>query len=583
MLSEHDIKTVICITVSLARASKHDLKGVDMSNSAATRLESEMSLADYVAHHARLMPSSSALIYLGTDMSYSELNKQADRLACVMKLYGVGRGSIVGIHLPNTPQYLLALVAASKLGAVVSGVSPLLTAPEVAYQVQDAGISLLLTLDGFFNAAVAPAYAEMPVLKTVLVCTAIDSLPAWKRWLARVTKKVIPVTLIDMPTKTVRLLSEVLSEASVEPVSTQVNPNDPMYIQYTGGTTGKPKGAVQSQQAIFASLDQLEKVQPYSVGEETVASAFPYFHMAGLSLAVLSLRLASRILVFPDPRQVEQICLIMQKYPPTLLTNVPTLYQMMMDCPEFSRIDFQPLKMAVSGAAPFSVEQIHRLEGIIGLGKLCEGYGMTETSGVSTINPLGQSRIGSIGKPLPDTKALIVDVETGTTPLPCGEPGELILQGQQIMSSYLNNSEATDKALRRRDDGLWLHTGDVAVMDADGYITIVDRAKDMLIVGGYKVFSVEVECKLAELPEVALSALIGQPDLKRPGNDIVHLYVQLSETGKSFTEQEVVGRIMAFCRKNMAAYKIPKEVHILSALPLTAVGKLDKKALRVIV
>jgi len=243
--------------------------------------------------------------------------------------------------------------------------------------------------------------------------------------------------------------------------------------------------------------------------------------------------------------------------------------------------DIQPgVTMAIGASTEVIAEQIHRLETVIGQGKLCEGFGMTETSGVTTINPPGRARIGSIGLPLPATRAKIVDAETGTQELPAGEPGELIFRGGQVMARYLGNPESTAKTIRDFEGELWLYSGDIATMDADGYITIVDRAKDMLIVGGYKVFSVEIEAKLAELACIAMSAVIGQPDQKRPGNDLVHLYVQLKADHKQRDVAAVTAEILAFCRANMAAYKIPKEVHVLEALPLTAVGKLDKKALR---
>ena len=217
----------------------------------------------------------------------------------------------------------------------------------------------------------------------------------------------------------------------------------------------------------------------------------------------------------------------------------------------------------------------------MGEGKYCEAYGLTETSPVLTLNRLGSARPGTIGHPMPETDIRIVDAETGTREMPLDEPGELIARGPQVFRGYLGLPEETTKALREFDGETYFYTGDIAARDAQGYIRICDRAKDMLIVGGYKVFSVEVENKLKEMPEVELSALIGTPDEKRPGNDVVNLFVQLSTAGQAHGEETIRERILDFCREKLAPYKVPKHIHIVPQIPLTPVGKIDKKALRI--
>jgi len=288
----------------------------------------------------------------------------------------------------------------------------------------------------------------------------------------------------------------------------------------------------------------------------------------------------NRLLAIPDPRNVDMFCKAMKKFPPTFMANVPTLYQMLYEHQAFKEIDFSQLKMAMSGAAPFPPEMIHQLESFIGQGKLSEVYGMTETSPLLTCNPPARPRIGTVGIPIIGTDIKIVDVETGEKEMPQGEAGELIARGPQIMKGYLNLPDASEKSLRVFEGGIWMYTGDIAKMNEEGYITICDRSKDMLIVGGYKVFSVEIESKLAELEFIELSAIIGAADEKRPGNDIVHLYVQLKPEAKHEAPGTLQEKILQFCRSNMAAYKIPKHIHFLDELPLTAVGKLDKKSLR---
>ena len=541
----------------------------------------EKSLADYVEEHAQQRGSQSSMEFLGVTISYAQLDVLANRLANRLAKLGVKQGDVIGIHLPNTPQYLISLVAASKLGAIVSGVSPLLKPAEVMHQINDAQIKVMITLDQFYAAAIAPTSGKVPTLKAAVVAGPIDALPGIKRFLAYALKKVPKVKL--EPMQGVQLLhfwQEMMGSPATR-VHAKIAFDDTIYIQYTGGTTGKPKGAELTLRSCFSNARQGEAFSPYSLGEDTVASAFPYFHAAGLAVSLLGLQMAARLLVVPDPRNVTMLCKEMQKFPPTILCNVPTLYQMLTENPEFKKVDFSKLKNAMSGAAPFPAELIHHLEAIIGQGKLLEVYGMTEASPLLTCNPAQKPKIGSVGIPIVGTDIRIMDVETGTREMPLGEAGEIIASGPQIMKGYRHLPEASAKSLREYQGKIWMYTGDVAKMDEDGYITICDRSKDMLIVGGFKVFSVEVEGKLAELDFVGLTALIGQPDEKRPGNDIVHLYVQLSPEGKSLSEAEAREKILSFCRNTMAAYKVPKFVHFVDAIPLTPVGKIDKKALRV--
>lgn len=539
----------------------------------------ERSLADYVEEHAVVRPDASAFEYLGITVSWRELDQHGNRFANLLKSLGMSKGDVLGIHLPNTPQYVIALVGAAKLGVIVSGIAPLLTAPEITHQVNDAKIKVLITLDQFYK-VVRPIGGSTPTLQHVLVTGPIDYLPLWKQVLAYALKKLPKVELESMEaTKTHRYMP-MMQRASSARVYTQLLFDDTIYIQYTGGTTGKPKGAELTLRSMFINAQQGGAFSPYTVGGETIASAFPLFHMAGLSVSLLAMQTAARFLLIPDPRNLEHFCKEMQKFPPTILANVPTLYMMLTDTRAFRKIDFSLLRMALSGAAPFPVEAIHKLENIIGKGKLCEVYGMTEASPLLTINPPSRTKVGSVGIPVVGTDIRIVDVETGTREMPIGEPGEIIAHGPQIMKGYLNLPEASAKTLRAFDGAVYLYTGDVAAMDADGYLTICDRSKDMLIVGGYKVFSVEVEGKLKELPCVELAALIGEPDTKRPGNDIVTLHVQLSTAYKEQDHKTLETQILTFCRDNMAAYKVPKKVFFHEALPLTAVGKIDKKALR---
>ncbi|MCP5090300.1 MAG: long-chain fatty acid--CoA ligase, partial [Gammaproteobacteria bacterium] len=246
----------------------------------------------------------------------------------------------------------------------------------------------------------------------------------------------------------------------------------------------------------------------------------------------------------------------------------------------FGDIDFSNLKVAITGAAPLTTTDRERIEAVIGANTLSDLFGMTETGPVHVGSPHKRSKAGSIGIPVPGADTRIVDLESGTKEMPFGEAGEIVTSGPHVMKGYLNLPDETAKAMREWRGKTWMYTGDVGYMDEEGYIFLCDRAKDMLIVGGYKVFSVEVEDKLKSLDFIAESAIVGTPDERRPGNDIVNLYVELTPESRGRDTESVREEIQKYCRANMAAYKVPRVIHIIDEIPLTPVGKIDKKVLR---
>ncbi|HET8706754.1 MAG TPA: AMP-binding protein [Pseudomonadales bacterium] len=525
-------------------------------------------LSCYIRDHSHDFSDRTALVYLGHRISYRALNEMADRLANYLLAQGFTAGDVMGIHLPNTPQYVVALVAASRIGMVVTSLSPLMTASEITHVANDAGVKVIITLDSLFKTVISNIVGQISSLQAVLVSSASELLPDG------------PVANVESKDLTqLASLTHALNAATAAPVFSDISVHDVHYLQYTGGTTGKPKGAQLSSHNIFTNNLQADVFYGYRLGQEVVASAFPMFHIGGAAVMFNALRMAATFIVVPDPRNIEQFCSEMRNHPPTVIANVPALFQMLVNSPLFRDLDFSQLRIAVSGAAPFAEEEIKRLEEVIGKGKFCEVYGMTETSPIQTLNPAGRFKPGYVGVPVPGTEVRIVDVETGTREMPLGEPGEIIVSGPQVMRGYFAMPDATEKALRQFQGKTWMYTGDIGFMDEDGYVKVCDRSKDMLIVGGYKVFSVEVESKLRELDFIEQCAVVGRPDPARPGNEIVQLYVQLR--GKpALTEEELKQRITQFCRENMSPYKVPKEIFFIEAIPLTSVGKIDKKALR---
>lgn len=533
---------------------------------AATEFDG-LTLGDHVERHARDNPDASAYRFLNATISYGELNAMANQLANGLSALGVGRDDTIGFHMPNLPQYFLGLIAISKLGASGSGVSPLLAPPELAHQIGDAGISVLITLADF-----APALSAMPsipkCLRHVISVGAGDTLGA------------PDVTPLSLPGVSGTTYQSVIHDQSDGFKHIPVDMDDTFMIQYTGGTTGKPKGAELSHRNLMGNVPMATAFDPKAERYgERFASAFPYFHVAGLALLLHAIPIGAESLILPNPRDVDHFVAQMQAKSPTLLGAVPALYDMLIAHPDFKTIDFSNLRAAKSGAAPLTKVTLDKLEAVIGPNKFSDVFGMTETGPCYIVHPVARYKPGSIGIPLPGADVRIMDVETGTTEMPLGEPGEIVTAGPQVMKGYLGLPEESARALREIDGVRYMYSGDVGYMDEEGYVFLCDRAKDMLVVGGFKVFSVEVEDKLKAHPDVAESAIVGAPDDKRPGNDIVHLFVQRSPDSEG-SDEEVTTRLLDWIRTNMAPYKVPKQVHILKEIPLTPVGKIDKKKMR---
>jgi long-chain acyl-CoA synthetase len=298
-------------------------------------------------------------------------------------------------------------------------------------------------------------------------------------------------------------------------------------------------------------------------------------------LGLMALSSAATQCLVPDPRDTKFICTLIRRYKPTMLANVPTLYQMLLAEPMFQQLDFSRCKVCISGAAPFSAESIRSLESVAGQGKVMEVYGMTETSPLLTMNPYqGKKKIGTVGIPIQNVSVKLVDLETGSREVPVGQEGELIAQGPQVMAGYKDKPAETDYALREFNGEKWLYTGDVAIMDEDGYFKIVDRTKDMVNVGGYKVFSREVEEVLYQHQAIAFCAIVGTPNPERPGSELVKAVIQPKGDFRELDKNSLRKDLIEFCRKQMAPYKVPKIIELVESIPLTSVGKVDKKALR---
>jgi long-chain acyl-CoA synthetase len=527
----------------------------------------DRTLGEQIACHARERGDSMAMQFGDIQISFRDYERHANKLANGLASLGLKKGDVVGIHLPNIAHYPIALAAISKLGCIGSGVSPLLTPSEIEFQIDNANIKVMLTLTDFVN--LYSAREQLPqCLKVLVACSATDLV-------VEATPELPAIAGVD----TVSYLDLVHAQPQTHQ-QVAVHWNDTFMIQYTGGTTGKPKGTELSIRNLMHNPAQAAVAEPWTLGEEVVACAFPMFHVAGLAMVLYSARAAATMLLIPDPRDTEFFCRQMLTHPPTVIAAVPALYDMLLKTPAFHQVDFTRLRVAYTGAAPLPAQTVEDLVAVIGEQKLSDLFGMTESSPAYVMHPPKRYKPGSVGIPVPGSEVRIVDTEDVEKTMPTGEAGEILACGPQIMKGYLHLPRETANSLREIDGKTWLRTGDIGFLDEEGYLYLCDRAKDMLIVGGYKVFSVEIEDKLQSLPQVAMSAVIGKSDPKRPGNEIVTLYVERNPDFARLSEEDLKSIISDYCKVNMAPYKVPKEIHFIDQIPLTAVGKIDKKALR---
>jgi long-chain acyl-CoA synthetase len=545
--------------------------------------EFETTYPEMIAETFKEYSDKMAIEYLGVELTFKEIDEYSNQFAHMLIDHGFNKGDVVGINLPNTPQYIIALVGTLKAGCIVSGVSPLLSAVQIQYQINDLGSGgknvALITLDAIFAGHIVKIADKMPQLKVVITTSVASFLPKFKQVLGKALGKVPKGKVTPLEGKAVLdLHKDVFGKYPFDPISIDLTPDDIGWIQYTGGTTGPPKGAMLSHRNCISNMKSIIAWLQWEMGKGILCSGFPYFHIAGLTVCESSLYAGFGQLVIPNPRDTDHIVKVMKKYHPTNLVNVPSLYQLLIKNPKFREIDYSELGTCISAASPFPKESQVELESIIGKGKLLELYGMTETSPVSTMNPsIGEKKLGTVGLPIQNVQLKLVEPDTGKE-VPLGEPGEICVKGPLVMLGYYNKPEETKKAV---DPEGYMHTGDVGIMDEEGYIRIVDRTKDMIIVGGYKVFSSKVEDTLTKHPAIGMIALIGEPNPDRPGSEIVNAYIQVDpDYAYDGDEQRLTSEIEAYAKEQCAPYEVPKKFHIMKEIPLTAVGKVDKKVLR---
>ena len=543
----------------------------------------EKSYSEAVRDTFEKFPEKMALAYQGLEIPYKDVDIYSNQFANMLIENGFKKGDVVGINLPNIPEYVYALLGTLKAGCVVSGVSPLMSDVQMHYQLNDLGSGgknvALVTLDAIFQHRLKNIADKLPQLKVVIATSVIGSFDKEAREKIRAVREIPFGEVTPLKGKVVLdFQDDVLVKYSKNLPDINITPDDIAFIQYTGGTTGPPKGAMLTHRNSVSDLLIVQTWIDMERGTGVALSGFPFFHIAGTFFLQNCVYLGWSQILIPNPRDALHICNEIKKYKPNYLVNVPSLYQILINFRKFGRLDHSKLEVCISAASPFPVESQKALESIVGEGKLLEVYGMTECSPLTTMNPRkGERMLGSIGLPLLNTELKLIDPDTGEE-VPLGEPGEICVRGPMVMKGYYNKPEETKKAIDK--DG-YMHTGDVAIMDERGYLKIVDRTKDMIIVGGFKVFSSKVEDILSKHPAIGMIALVGVPNPDRPGSEFVKAFIQINpDFDYDGNEEALCEDILKFAKENLAPYEVPKSIQIAEELPLTVIGKVDKKTLR---
>ena len=499
-------------------------------------------------------------------MTYRNVDDLADRFAAGLQQLGVRKGDRVALVLPNCPQFVYAFFGALKAGAVVVSTNPLYTVRELHNQLADSGARVVVVLSRLYP-QVAEAATETRVER--IVVTNVKEHFAFPLrtlfTLARERKEGHRVDISGDPHA--MWLSDLLIDASAR-IPVDVVPEDLALLQYTGGTTGMPKGAMLSHRALVANVTQCKAWHAAVRPGDRILAIMPFFHVYGLTVVMnLAVLNAMTMILIPRP-DLGHILLAIQKHRPRFFPGAPRIYILLSESRELAKYDLRSIEWFLSGSAPLPVEVMRRFEELTG-GKVLEGYGLTEAAPVTHSNPReGVRKPGSVGIPLPDVDCRVVDIETGTREVGAGEAGELCLRGPNIMDGYWQRPEETAAVIR---DG-WLHTGDIVRMDEDGYFSVVDRVKEMVIVSGFKVYPREVDEVLYAHPAILEAAAVGVPHPSK--GEVVKAFVVLRPGAKA-TAQELVDH----CRANLAPYKVPVEIVFRSELPKTLIGKVLRRQL----
>jgi len=528
-----------------------------------------MAVQDYLAQAAGNTPERKAIVFQNWSMTYAELDRVSGVMAANLRRLGLRPGTRVAILLPNLPQTLISFFAVLKAGGTLVMMNPLYMEKELRDQITDSGAEFLITLDLLW--AKVKDLRKQLRLKKILVTSIADalafplrqlySIKAWKQKMGK-----------DVPEgdRDILLWKEAVQGKETHAHIVSDPRQEVAMLQYTGGTTGVPKGVMLTHYNLTANVSQCLAMLPeLKTKHHVLLAVLPFFHIFGLTVCInLAVALATTIIPFPR-LVVDDLLKAVQKFKPTIFPAVPAIFVAMLQHKKLKEYKLSSIDYCISGAAPLPVEVMTRFEQITNA-EIVEGYGLTEASPVTHLNPLhGKRKAGSIGIPMPGTEAAIVDMEGGAVSVPTGKLGELVIRGPQVMLGYWNRPDETASAVRNA----WLYTGDVAYMDEDGFCFIVDRKKDLIISGGYNIYPRDVDEVLYEHPKVKEAVAVGIPHPTR--GEIVKAFI-VPKQGESIEPSEII----KFCKQRLAKYKVPRRVEFREELPKTLVGKVLRRALR---
>lgn len=530
----------------------------------------------FLEEAARKYPDRACTIFNGAVIAYKEMNELTDHMAAALVELGVKKGDRVGIFMPNTPQFVIAYFGILKAGGVVVAVNPTYPPDEVLTPVNDANIEIMFTLTRFYG--VLKTVRERSKLKKIIVTNIKEALSPIMRLLFTLVKEKKGGDHLDaLDGRDVWMKDLLAKHANSPKPKVDISPDDTALFQYSGGTTGVPKGAVAMHRNVVANTLQIKSwMTGLEEGQEVVLMGIPLFHVYGM-VAGMNFAMASgaSMAMVPNARDIPDVLKNISKYKATIFPGVPTLYNAINNRPEVKegKVSLRSIKACISGSAPLMRETKETFEALSG-GKVFEGYGLSEAPTATHCNPLnGVNKTGSIGMPLPDVDVKIISLDDGETEMPLGEIGEIAVNGPQVMKGYHNMPTETANTLRQMKDGkTWLFTGDIARMDEDGYFYIVDRKKELIKPGGFQVWPREVEEAISAHPKVLEVGVGGIPDPNR--GETVKAWIVV-KPGEELTVEE----LKAFCKEHLAPYKVPTHYEFRKELPKTTVGKILRREL----
>ncbi|MCE5262950.1 MAG: long-chain fatty acid--CoA ligase [Deltaproteobacteria bacterium] len=526
----------------------------------------KITMPEFLTRTAQRFPSRTALVFMGKKITYRELEALVNRFAKALMGLGVKAGDKVAMLLPNMPQLVIANYAAMRIGAVPVPCNPLYTEHELTHQLSDSDSTVLIALD--LRLPLVEDLKGKTGIRSIVACHITDFLPFPGNMVIRYLHPGLYLKVQQGAG-----MHEFLPLIEKQPDTTVENAaawDEVGAMIYTGGTTGISKGVMMTHANISCNVQQLRAAFPEAKdGEESMMAVFPFFHSAGWTgMQNLSILAGWTDILVPRP-DVPVIAQTLKKQKPTLLPGVPTVYVGLLAGEEFRTLDLSSVKAFLAGAAPLPLKVIDKLKAVRNC-PVINVYGLTEISPMGTATPWGgDEKPGTVGVPLPGTDLKIVDVETGTQELPAGEAGEICFKGPQVMKGYYKQPAETAAVLKDE----WLFTGDIGYLDADGYLTIVDRKKELIVASGFNVYPSEVDAVLLAHPKVLEACTIGVPDEYR--GETVKSYIVL-KAGETATAEEII----AFCRETLTAYKVPKIIEFIDELPKSAVGKVLRREIR---